>query len=39
MDDNPSRDSIYLDTADRVTIAGVGLGILVITGFLVGLLF
>lgn len=39
MDDRPSRGSIYLDTADRVTIAGVGLGILVITGFLVGLLF
>ncbi len=39
MDDKPSRGTIYLDTADRVTIAGVGLCILIITGFLIGLLF
>lgn len=39
MDDRPSRGSIDLDTADQITIGGVGFGILVITGFLIGLLF
>lgn len=39
MDETPSRGGIDLDTADLITIAGVSLGILVITGFLVGLLF
>jgi hypothetical protein len=39
MDKKTSRGRIDLDTADQVTIVGVSLGILVITGFLVGLLF
>lgn len=39
MDDPQSRHGIDLDSADLVTIAAVSLGILVITGFLVGLLF
>lgn len=39
MDENTSRGRIDLDIADLITIASVSLGILVITGFLVGLLF
>ncbi len=39
MDDIPSRGRIDLDTADMVTLVSVSLGILVITGFLIGLLF
>lgn len=43
MDESPSRgrgrDWVELESGDLVTIAGVALGILVITGFLIGLLF
>jgi hypothetical protein len=41
VDETPSggRGWIALDAGDRLTIAGVALGILVITGFLIGLLF
>jgi len=39
MDETPSRGRIDLDTADIVTLISVSVCILVITGFLVGLLF
>lgn len=39
MDSKKPRGRIALDTADQVTIVGVSLGILVVTGFLLGLLF
>ncbi len=39
MDELPSRGRVDLDTADMVTLVSVSFGILVITGFLIGLLF
>ncbi len=39
LDKRASRGGIELDTADRITILGISVAILVITGFLVGLLF
>lgn len=39
MEEKSSSGRIDLDTADQATIIGVSLGILVITGFLIGLLF